>query len=149
MTQDTQSLLGYRLKLAQHAFHRRMEDALRRLDLTPAQYAVLTALAEKPDQTNADLAVWAFIAPQSMQGVLAKLEASRLVERRQDITHGRRQLARLTDAGRDRFKAAQKVVLRIEAALEAAVPPLSSKEAVALMARLHDAMAVEENTSPI
>lgn len=140
MSKDMTPLLGYRLKLAQHALHRRMEEALRPSGLTPAQYAVLAELNVRPDQTNADLADRAFITPQSMQGVLARLEAMGLVERRQDTKHGRRQLARLTPKGHAKAETANIEVMRVEEQLEAAVSPGSLQEAVGLMERLYRAL---------
>jgi DNA-binding MarR family transcriptional regulator len=140
MNKDMTPLLGYRLKLAQHALHRRMEEALKPLGLNPAQYAVLAELNARPDQTNADLAERAFITPQSMQGVLAKLEGLRLVERRQDVRHGRRQLARLTPDGYVKAEAANAEMMRVEEVLEAAVHPDTVQDAVDLMDRLHSAM---------
>lgn len=140
MTKDMTPLLGYRLKLAQHALHRRMEEALKPLGLNPAQYAVLAELNARPDQTNADLAERAFITPQSMQGVLVKLEESRLVERRQDVRHGRRQLARLTPEGHVKAEAANAEMMRVEEVLEAAVHPDAIQDALDLMERLHSAM---------
>lgn len=133
-------LLGYRLKLAQHVLHRRMEERLKPLGLSPAQYSVLAELNVRPNQTNADLAERAFITPQSMQGVLARLETLGYVERRQDSRHGRRQLARLTGEGHARAEAANIVVMRIEAELAAAVAPVGMNETLALMSRLHGAM---------
>jgi len=143
MSGDMTPLLGYRLKLAQHALHLRMEAALRPLGLSPAQYAVLAELNVRPDQTNAELAVRAFITPQSMQGVLARLETIGLVERRQDIRHGRRQLARLTSQGHAKAESANIEVMHVEERLEAAVPPDSLQHAVELMERLHRAMGDE------
>jgi DNA-binding MarR family transcriptional regulator len=140
MTKDMTPLLGYRLKLAQHALHRRMEEALKPLGLNPAQYAVLAELNARPDQTNADLAERAFITPQSMQGVLAKLEEAKLVARRQDVRHGRRQLARLTPEGHEKAEAANAAVMRVEEVLEGAVHPAAIQDAVDLMDRLHNAM---------
>jgi DNA-binding MarR family transcriptional regulator len=143
MSKDMTPLLGYRLKLAQHALHLRLEEALRPLGLSPAQYAVLAELNVRPEQTNADLAERAFITPQSMQGVLARLETIGLVKRRQDTHHGRRQLARLTSAGHAKAEAANAEVMRVEKQLEAAVSPDSLQHAVALMERLHRAMGDE------
>jgi DNA-binding MarR family transcriptional regulator len=141
MIKDMTPLLGYRLKLAQQALHRRMEEALKPIGLNPAQYSVLAELNVRPDQTNADLAERAFITPQSMQGVLAKLEETGLVERRQDVHHGRRQLARLTLKGHVKAEAANTEVMRVEEILEAAVYPDAVKDAVDLMERLHCAMS--------
>ena len=117
-----------------------MEEALKPLGLNPAQYAVLAELNARPDQTNADPAEQAFITPQSMQGILAKLEESGLVERRQDVRYGRRQLARLTPEGHVKAEAANAEVMRVEEVLEAAVRPDAIQDAVDLMERLHSAM---------
>ena len=132
--------IGYRLKVAQHALHRRMEEALRPLGMTPAQYAVLSALEEKPDQTNADLAEAAFITAQSMQGVLSKLEKADLVRREPDRHHGRRQLARITQSGRALVERGHRAVEPVERSLEQALAPLDLETALNLMARLKDAM---------
>ncbi len=136
-------LLGYRLKLAQHALRLRLEEALRPLGLSPAQYAVLAELNVRPEQTNADLAERAFITPQSMQGVLARLETMGLVERKQDAHHGRRQLARLTSEGHAKAEVANAEVMRVEERLVAAVSPDSLQDAVGLMERLYRAMGDE------
>lgn len=128
--------LGYWLKLAQHALRNRMEEDLRALGLTLSQYAVLSELERRPDLTNADLAVRAFITPQSMQGVLANLEKSRLVERRSDLHHGRRQLARLTDAGAKRVVKAHEAVQKTDESLKTAAAPFSETEVRALFERI-------------
>ena len=138
---DTAAQLGYRLKLAQHALQLRMEDALRPYDLTLAQYAVLAGLADQPDRTNADLAKAAFTTPQSMQGVLAKLEARTLVERRPAADHGRRPLARLTPSGRALLDKARRAASQVEQRLVDAVAPLGAEQAIALFERLHAALA--------
>ena len=139
MNKDMTPLLGYRLKLAQHALHRRMEEALKPLGINPAQYAVLAELNVRPDQANADLAERAFITPQSMQGVLAKLEGSKLVERRQDHHHGRRQLARLTSKGRVKAETANAEVMR-GSRRHWRLRSSQIQDAVDLMERLHSAM---------
>lgn len=148
MKKDMKPLLGYRLKLAQHALRSRMEEALKQFGLTPAQYAILAELNVNPDQTNADLAEKAFITPQSMQGLLAQLEQAKLVERKKDKTHGRRQLAYLTRKGQKVVAAANAAVMRVEVVLESAVAPVMLTDALALMDRLFNAMAnVASSTS--
>lgn len=141
MKKDMKPLLGYRLKLAQHALRSRLEEALRQFDLTPAQYALLAELNVNPDQTNADLAEKAFITPQSMQGLLYKLEEAKLVERRKDETHGRRRLTYLTKKGQKIVAAANAAVMRVEDVLESAVAPVPLADALALMDRLISVMA--------
>lgn len=132
--------LGYNLKRTQHRLRRRMDEALKACGLSTAQNAVLAALKAQPDMTNADLANAAFITPQSMQSVLAGLEAAGYVVRRQDDHHGRRQLARLTQAGEEMAQKGKQAILQVEEALANAVSPLSEDEALALLHRLQNAL---------
>lgn len=133
-------LLGYNLKRAQHRLNRKLEDALRSSGLTAAQYAVLSALQAKPDQTNADLANAAFITPQSMQGVLSKLEDAGHVVRDQDENHGRRQLARLTASGESLVTKGRQSASKVEEALAHSVHPFSVGDALDLLRRMQNAM---------
>lgn len=128
--------LGYNLKRTQHRLRRRMDEALKACGLSTAQNAVLAALMTQPDMTNADLANAAFITPQSMQSILAGLEAAGYVVRRQDDRHGRRQLARLTPSGEAKALQGRQATAQIEAALAKAVSPLSEDEALALLYRI-------------
>lgn len=138
MTRRGSAELGYLLKVAQHAVHKEMEDALRPTGLTLSQYAVLNQLDVEPGQTNAELARRAFITAQSMQGVLANMERDGLIVRRADKAHGRRRPAALTKAGRSVLGRARASVDTIERAVAAAVPPLTTDSAVALLERIRD-----------
>ncbi len=140
MAMTAQDRLGYQLKAVQQALRRRMDDSLRALELTLSQYVTLSVIADTPDLTNADLAARAFITPQSMQGVLANLEAAGLVIRRQDETHGRRQLARLTGEGESRLEKAHTVTRDVDADISRALAPLTEDEVHALFERLLTAM---------
>lgn len=133
-------LLGYNLKRAQHRLNRKLEDALRSCGLTSAQFAVLSALQAKPDQTNADLANAAFITPQSMQGVLSKLEDAGHVVRHQDENHGRRQLARLTPSGEALATKGRQLASKVEEALAQSVHPFSVGDALDLLRRMQNSM---------
>lgn len=139
MVNSVQSRLGYGLKIAQHALRKRMEADLRPLGLTLPQYAVLVELENNTGQTNADLAVKAFITPQSMQGVLVNMEAAGLIERKPDMHHGRRQLAQLTTKGAALAARGHAVTLAVENAMRDAVAPLSPEQASALFDRLRGA----------
>jgi DNA-binding MarR family transcriptional regulator len=78
------SLLGYKLKKTQHALRLHMDEALRTIDLTTPQYAVLAQLELKPGASNAALARSAFITAQTMHGIVSNLEKRVLVERKSD-----------------------------------------------------------------
>jgi len=92
-------LLGYKLKKTQHALRLHMDEALRSLDLTTPQYAVLAQLELKPGISNAALARSAFITAQTMHGIVSNLEKRGLVHRKSDASHGRILCTELTDQG--------------------------------------------------
>src|SRR5215469_16874427 len=73
--------IGYLLKNAQQTLRTAMDAALRSLGVTTPQYAVLTFLAEAPGLSSAQLARRAFVTPQTMNRIVANLEAARLIER--------------------------------------------------------------------
>src|SRR5580698_11540050 len=91
-----------------------MAEALRALDLTVTQFAVLTALDDEPGLSNADLARRAFVTPQSMHAVLQELERRQLVVRRTHPQHQRVLQAALTEAGRRTLRSAAKAINGVE-----------------------------------
>jgi DNA-binding MarR family transcriptional regulator len=105
---------GYLIKRAQAALHAAMAGALHERGATLSQYAVLTALAEEPGLSNAELARRAFITPQSMNENLRELEQRGWVARRRHPTHGRILQAELTDQGRETLQTCEHAVALIE-----------------------------------
>lgn len=102
---DEVGAVGYPLKRAQHALRAAMDAALAPLDLTTAQYAVLSALerAERAGDaalSGAELARRGFVTPQTMTGLVAGLERRALVRRRPHPAHGRVLEVGMTAAGR-------------------------------------------------
>ena len=91
---------GWLLKRAQDALNAAMTTALRRHGASLPEYAVLTALAEEPGLSNADLARRAFVTPQTMNQVLRELEHRGWVSRHPHPEHGRILQAELTGPGR-------------------------------------------------
>lgn len=69
-------------------------------DASRGQGRVLKALALVPEISQKDLMVLLDMRQQSLAELLAKLEAKGLVEREQDAEDRRRQVVRLTEAGR-------------------------------------------------
>ena len=91
--------MGYELKRVQHTLRLAMDEALREAGVTTPQYAAMGVLAEEPGLSNARLARRSFVTPQTMNQILARLEASGLVERRGHPEHGRVLQAFLTREG--------------------------------------------------
>lgn len=111
------SLLGYKLKKTQHALRLHMDEALRALDLTTPQYAVLAQLELKPGASNAALARSAFITAQTMHGIVSNLEKRNLVKRKRDTQHGRILCTELTDQGVKVVQQAHNVISKVEASM--------------------------------
>ncbi len=121
---------GYLLKRAQMALHQAMAGALDPHGLTVAQYAVLSALAEEPGLSNAELARRAFVTPQSMNKFLHDLEKQQLVIRQPHPRHGRVLQASLTPEGR-----------RVVAAASAAVDTIERRMLTGLSPQAQDKLA--------
>jgi DNA-binding MarR family transcriptional regulator len=119
MPEPVAKRLGYALKRAQHALRISMDEALRPLELTTPQYAVLSAVEAEAGMSNARLARAAFVTAQTMQGVLANLERDGLLERRPDPTHGRVLRSELTSVGRSVLSEAHLAVRVVEDAMVA------------------------------
>lgn len=93
------SRIGYQMKRVQHALRLKMDDALQGIGLTTPQYAALSVLGEDPGLSGAALARRCFVTPQTMNQILAKLEAAGLVVRRSHPEHGRILQAYPTETG--------------------------------------------------
>lgn len=126
------SLLGYKLKKTQHALRLHMDEALRAIDLTTPQYAVLSQLELNPGASNAALARSAFITAQTMHGIVSNLEKRGLIQRKSDVSHGRILCTELTDQGHKIVARAHDMIRAVESRMLATVNP----EHQALLERL-------------
>ncbi len=107
-------LFGYKLKQTQHALRLHMDEALRALDLTTPQYAVLAQLELRPGISNAALARSSFITAQTMHGIISNLEKRDLVQRKSDPQHGRILRTELTTHGSKVITQAHKIISKVE-----------------------------------
>lgn len=112
--QDTADRPGYLIKRAQAALNAHMTRALHEHGVTLTQFAVLTALADEPGLSNAELARRAFVTPQSMNENLRDLEQRAWITRRRHPTHGRILQIELTDEGRATLRSCDKTVTVVE-----------------------------------
>ena len=106
--------LGYRLKQTQHILRLRMDDALRYLNLTTPQYAVLSQLELRGGISNAELARVSFITPQTMHAIVSHLERRNLLRRTSDLQHGRILRTELTTEGLELVQEAHKIIKKVE-----------------------------------
>lgn len=127
---------GYMLKRAQQALRRAMDVALREIDLTTPQYALLDALSLEPSGlSNAELARRCFVTAQAMHGVVVMLEKRELIDRQAEAPVGRVRTACLTSDGQRLHARASRAVVAIE---EHAFSSLSKTERSQLLSVLHD-----------
>ena len=124
--------LAYKLKQTQHALRLHMDKALRSLELTTPQYAVLAQLELRPGISNAALARFAFISAQTMHGIISNLEKRNLVVRENDPEHGRILCTELTKQGSKIVKRAHEVIQKVESRMTATI----SEEQKALFEKL-------------
>ena len=125
--------IGYELKRAQHALRLRMDEALREKGTTTPQYAALSALAEEPGLSNAQLARRSFVTPQTMNQILKGLEATGLVRREGHPEHGRVLRSYLTDEGE---RLHEECASRVDAVEESMVAGLPERKRRALLEAL-------------
>lgn len=114
-TSQNEKSIGYKLKLAQHILRTKMDEALKSVDLTTPQYAVLSQLQVKPGISNAELARASFITAQTMHGIVSNLEKANLIIRKKDLTHGRILRTELTNQGVKVVNAAHNIIRKVEA----------------------------------
>lgn len=92
--------IGYSLKITQHRLRYRLEAELAGAGISAAQNAVLLAIRDNPQISNASLARAAFVTPQSMQGMLVTLERDGFILRTPHPMHGRIIMTELTEKGK-------------------------------------------------
>lgn len=138
MPEPVAKRLGYALKRAQQALRTRMDEVLRPLGLTVAQYAVLCAIEAEAGISNARLARAAFVTPQTMQGILANLHRDGLLSREADPAHGRILKSELTRAGRKILAQAHRVIGDLEEIMIEVVGQAEAERLAELLSRCAD-----------
>ena len=111
--------IAYLLRQAAGAQRLRMERTLADLDVTPAQFVILTLLKAYPGISNADLARLALLTPQTVSVIVVNIEKRGLVGRLRHAVHGRIQHLVITPAGEGLLAKCRERVDALEAALVA------------------------------
>ena len=93
--------LAYLLRQGAGAVRLRMERLLADLEVTTAQFAVLTMLDAYPHASGADVARLALLTPQTVHGITGNLRRTGLIEAAPSANHGRIQTLALTTAGQE------------------------------------------------
>ena len=99
-TEAASPLLLYMLKQVELAVRARIDEIVRPVGLTAAQYTALTVLERHTDMSSAQLARNSFVTAQSMADMVRALETRGLVRRERNPANRRELLILLTAAGR-------------------------------------------------
>jgi DNA-binding MarR family transcriptional regulator len=114
--------ISYVIGRLDRALRRRLEQAVRQHGVTVSGYMVLSILADRAGQSNAQLARRSFMSPQAMNEVLRRLDDDGLVVRTVDPDHARVQLTNLTARGRKVLRACDRAADVIEAEMFEGIP---------------------------
>ena len=134
----------YLLKRLQQALRTEAEEGLREVGVTLPQLGVLRTLLGKPGASNAELARFAFVSPQSMAELLATLEAAGLITRSADAKNARVLRRTLTAEGARVAQRGLEEVARAESRMIAGLSATDQKQLRALLERCTAALAVPE-----
>lgn len=124
---DLDQSVGYVLKQVQASLHTAMDEVLRPLGLTVAQYACLELLGQHPGLSNSELARRAFVTRQSMNVVLRRLQERGLLTRPEHAAHGRALPTELTRAGQATQREASVAARAVEQQLFSPLSPAQQR----------------------
>jgi DNA-binding MarR family transcriptional regulator len=116
-TESASPLLLYMVKQVELAVRSRVDEIVRPVGLTAAQYTALTVLERHTDMSSAQLARSSFVTAQSMADMITALEGRALIERHRDRTDKRRLVVALTDDGRAMLDRCRDEVAALEATM--------------------------------
>lgn len=127
-----------RVKRAEQMTQAAMESVVGDVGLTAAQQAAMAVLSDNPGINAAELARRCAVTPQTMNGVLMRLEARGFVERTPHPGHGTLIEIKLTEAGRAVFEEADAVVDKLDSWLTAGLSPADIAVAREVLDRMAD-----------
>ena len=113
-------------------------------EITPVQYAALTAIAEAPDCDATRLAVVVALDRSTVGDVLERLEGRGLIEREYRPHDKRTKRLRLTDAGRALLKEIALPIARSQARFIEVLAPDEQRQLHGLLAKLIRLHAADE-----
>jgi DNA-binding MarR family transcriptional regulator len=113
-----------------------LDRALRDYDVTGGQYLILSLVSRAGGRSSAELARRAFITPQSMNEVIAALEAKGYIRRTENPENRRNLQVGLTREGRRLLCACDKAVDQAEDAFLSVLKPKKLAEFRATMEQL-------------
>ena len=107
------------VKRAEQITQAAAESVVREVGITAAQQAAMAVLSDNPGINAAELARRCAVTPQTMNGLLTRLEARGFVDRSPHPRHGTLIEIKLTDNGRAVFEEADALVDKLDGWLTA------------------------------
>jgi DNA-binding MarR family transcriptional regulator len=112
-----QPRIGYVVGRLDRALRREIAALVKPHGLTVPQYTALSILRDRPGLSNAQLARRSYVTPQSMNEVLAALEAAGLIVRSPAANHGRVLEVALSERGHEVLAACDRAITHMENAM--------------------------------
>ncbi|MDO1582998.1 MarR family winged helix-turn-helix transcriptional regulator [Rhizobium oryzicola] len=132
------SIVGYHLRMAHVALYRDFAAAMAEFDLTQKQMAALVLIATNPGASQVDVANALSMDRATMMGMVKRLTARNLIERRSSTADRRRQELRLTPEGQDTLKRAHLAIDAHEERFCAILSPQERESLISMLRRLYE-----------
>ncbi|MCO5733194.1 MarR family winged helix-turn-helix transcriptional regulator [Rhizobium sp. SSA_523] len=131
-------LLGYHLRMAHLALYRDFAAHMAAFDLTQKQLAALELIATNPGASQVDIANALSMDRATMMGVVKRLMARGLVERRPSAVDRRRHEMRLSEAGSTMLAEVHGIIDQHEDAFSSVLSQGERRELIRLLRRLYE-----------
>lgn len=118
MFSPEQGYLGFLLRQAAHAYHLKMEKVLLEYAITPPQFTILKIVSVYPSCSNADIARYASLTPQTVNLMINKLEKMDLVTKNAHPHNKKVQCIEITDNASKVLLDATEAIEQLEDKLE-------------------------------
>jgi DNA-binding MarR family transcriptional regulator len=125
------------VKQVELAVRSQVDEIVRPVGLTAAQYTALTVLERHADMSSAQLARYSFVTAQSMADMITALEGRKLIERHRDKDDRRRLVVALTDEGHAMLDRCRDKVDALEAAMLSGLSGAQTKALRVTLAACH------------
>src|SRR5262245_21774967 len=125
--------VGHLLRRAHQRHTAIFQDMIGQAQLTPTQYAALVKIRDCGEVSQNELGRMTAMDPATIQGVIQRLQARALIERRADPHDRRCTLLSLSDSGR---ALTERAIERGKAITAATLEPLEEAERAAFLALL-------------
>ncbi len=139
-----QDRTGYLIHAIRALLRTRVEDTLRPMGLTPAQFGLLRYIGEHPDLSAAELARRSLVKPQSSHELVSQLERAGLITRREHPRIGRVLQISVTSAGSTLIERCLPQLATVEDQMLAGFTPRERAQLSALLQRAFQNLDVGE-----